>query len=76
VSVLIQAWFLLLVAVLGMLSTCESLRDLEGFARRHHGVLSEAFPVSWVDLAGLFVDIGLLLANCGGGAGGCVSQTA
>lgn len=32
----IPAWYLLLVAVLGFLSKCESLRDLERFARRHH----------------------------------------
>jgi len=33
----IPAWYLLLVAVLGILSTCESLRGLERFARRHPG---------------------------------------
>ena len=31
----IPAWYLQLVAVLGILSKCESLRDLERFARRH-----------------------------------------
>ena len=36
------AWYLLLVAVLGILSRCQSLRDLERFARRHHVVLTEA----------------------------------
>ena len=36
------AWYLLLVAVLGILSKCESLRDLERFARRHHAVLNDA----------------------------------
>jgi len=36
------AWYLLLVAVLGILSRCQSLRDLERFARRHHGVLTDA----------------------------------
>ena len=36
------AWYLLLVAVLGILSGCQSLRDLERFAIRHHGVLTEA----------------------------------
>jgi hypothetical protein len=35
------AWYLLLVSVLGILSRCQSLRDLERFARRHHGVLTE-----------------------------------
>ena len=37
----IPSWYLLLVAVLGILSGCESLRDLERFSRRHHAVLSE-----------------------------------
>ena len=32
------AWYLLLVAVLGILSGCQSLRDLERFAIRHHAV--------------------------------------
>ena len=36
------AWYLLLVAVLGILSGCQSLRDLERFAIRHHSVLSAA----------------------------------
>ena len=30
------AWYLLLVAVLGILSGCQSLRELECFADRHH----------------------------------------
>ncbi len=37
-----QAWYLLLVAVLGILSGCQSLRDLERFAIRHHAALTEA----------------------------------
>ena len=41
-GVRIPAWYLLLVAVLGILSRCQSLRDLERFAIRHHSVLSEA----------------------------------
>ena len=41
-GVLIPAWYLLLVAVLGSLSQCESLRDLEGFARRHHAQPAQA----------------------------------
>ena len=41
-SVRIPAWYLLLVAMLGILSHCQSLRDLERFAIRHHGVLTEA----------------------------------
>ncbi|WP_411871025.1 transposase family protein [Vulcanococcus limneticus] len=40
-GVRIPAWYLLLVAVLGILSKCERLRDLEHFARRHHSVLTE-----------------------------------
>jgi hypothetical protein len=39
------AWYLLLVAVLGILSGCQSLRDLERFAIRHHAVLTEALDV-------------------------------
>jgi hypothetical protein len=44
-GVRIPAWYLLLVAVLGILSRCQSLRDLERFAIRHHGVLTEALGV-------------------------------
>ena len=39
------AWYLLLVAVLGILSGCQSLRDLERFAIRHHAVLTAALGV-------------------------------
>ncbi|WP_255000765.1 transposase family protein [Cyanobium sp. Alchichica 3B3-8F6] len=39
------AWYLLLVAVLGILSGCRSLRDLERFAIRHHTVLTESLGV-------------------------------
>ena len=35
-------WFLLLVAVLGILDGCQSLRDLERFASRHHAALNQA----------------------------------
>ena len=41
----IPAWYLLLVAVLGILSNCQSLRDLERFARRHHAVLTESLGI-------------------------------
>ena len=41
-GVRIPAWYLLLVAVLGILSRCQSLRDLERFAIRHHDVLTDA----------------------------------
>ena len=41
-GVRIPAWYLLLVAVLGILSRCQSLRDLERFAIRHLSVLTEA----------------------------------
>ena len=40
-GVRIPAWYLLLVAVLGILRRCQSLRDLERFAIRHHSVLTE-----------------------------------
>ena len=40
------AWYLLLVAVLGILSGCQSLRDLERFAIRHHSVLTEALGLA------------------------------
>jgi hypothetical protein len=46
-GVRIPTWYLLLVAVLGILSKCESLRDLERFARRHHAVLTELL---WIEL--------------------------
>ena len=36
------AWYLLLVAVLGILSGCQSLRHLERFTIRHHSVFTEA----------------------------------
>ena len=38
----IPAWHLRLVVVFGILSNRESLLDLERFARRDHGVLTEA----------------------------------
>ena len=41
-GVRIPAWYLLLVTVLGILSRCQSLRDLERFAIRHHSVLTAA----------------------------------
>ena len=41
----IPAWSLLLVAVLGILSHCQSLRYLERFAERHHGVFTEALGI-------------------------------
>jgi hypothetical protein len=39
------AWHLLLVAVLGILSGCQSLRDLERFGIRHHSALPEALAL-------------------------------
>ena len=36
-------WFLLLVAVLGILSGCRSSRDLEAFAKRHRKALGLDF---------------------------------
>lgn len=44
-GVRITAWFLLLVAVLGILSGCESFRDLERFARRHDSVLCKQLGI-------------------------------
>ena len=44
-GVCFPAWYLLLVAVLGILSRCQGLRDLERFARRHHGILTEALGI-------------------------------
>ena len=41
-GVRIPAWYLLLVAVLGILSRCQSLRDLERFAIRYHRHLTKA----------------------------------
>ena len=35
-------WFLLLVAILGILSGCRSSRDFERFARRHRTTLNLA----------------------------------
>ena len=40
-------WFLLLVAVLGILSGCRSSRDLEAFARRHREALNEALGLDF-----------------------------
>lgn len=40
-------WFLLLVAVLGILSGCRSSRDLERFARRHREVLNQALGLEY-----------------------------
>ena len=44
-GVRIPAWYLLLVAVLGILSRCQSLRDLERFSIRHHSVLTVALGI-------------------------------
>jgi hypothetical protein len=44
-GVRIPAWYLLLVAVLVIMCGCQSLRDLERFAIRHHSVLSEALGI-------------------------------
>jgi hypothetical protein len=40
-------WFLLLVAVLGILSGCRSSRDLEAFARRHREALNQALNLDF-----------------------------
>ena len=44
-GVRIPAWHLLLVAVLGIMSGCQCLRDLERFAIRPHSVLNEALGI-------------------------------
>lgn len=40
-------WFLLLVAVLGILSGCRSSRDLEAFARHHREALNQALGLNF-----------------------------
>ena len=40
-------WYLLLVAVLGILSDCRSSRDLEVFAERHREVLNQALGLNF-----------------------------
>lgn len=44
-GVRIPSWYLLLVTVLGIMSECRSLRDLERFAERHHRLLTEALGI-------------------------------
>lgn len=51
-------WFLLLVAILGILSGCRSSRDLERFARRHRATLNLALGLDlkrWAHRRHLFV---------------------
>jgi hypothetical protein len=50
-GVRIPAWYLLLAAVLGILSRCQSLRDLVRFAIPHHGVQTEALGLGLRRLA-------------------------
>ncbi|MCT0225625.1 transposase family protein [Synechococcus sp. CS-1328] len=40
-------WFLLLVAVFGILSGCHSSRDLEAFAKRHREALNQALGLNF-----------------------------
>jgi hypothetical protein len=40
-------WYLLLVAVLGILSDCRSSRDLEAFAKRHLEVLNQVLGLNF-----------------------------
>ena len=40
-------WFLLLLAVLGILSGCRSSRDLEAFAKRHRETLNQALDLDF-----------------------------
>ena len=44
-GVRIPAWYLLLVGMLRIWSKCESLRDHEHFARRHHAVLTKEIGI-------------------------------
>ena len=44
-GVRIPAWYLPLVAVLGILSRCQSLRDLERFAISHHSALTATLGI-------------------------------
>ena len=46
-SVRYPQWFLLLVAVLGILSGCRSSRDLEAFAKRHRKDLKQALGLDF-----------------------------
>ncbi len=46
-GVLYAQWFLLLVAVLGILSGCRSSRDLEAFAKRHRKALNQALGLDF-----------------------------
>jgi hypothetical protein len=58
-------WYLLLVAVLGILSRCQSLRDLEQFAIRHHAMRKALRrPPSYSSLRYFFhqVDVAALCA--------------
>ena len=43
----IPAWYLLLVAVLGILSNCRSSRDLEAFAKRNREPLNQALDLDF-----------------------------
>ena len=40
-------WYLLLVAVLGIISGCRSSRDLEAFAKRHRVALNQALGLDF-----------------------------
>lgn len=44
-GVRIPAWYLHLVAALGILRQCESLRDLQRFARLHHFANAESLGI-------------------------------
>ena len=46
-GVRVPQWYLLLVAVLGILSGCRSSRDLEVFARRHREALNQALGLEF-----------------------------
>ena len=66
-GVRIPAWYLLLQAVLGILNGCQSLRDLERLARRHHDALTKSIGLElWRPPNGFGVPLLLPAGGCGG----------
>lgn len=65
-GVRIPAWYLLLVAVLGILSRCQSLRDLERFARRHNAALTKSLGLELRAPIGFCFPLLLPSAGCCG----------
>jgi hypothetical protein len=65
-GVSIPAWYLLHVAVLAILSGCRSLRDLERYARRHHGALTKSLGLELRRPNGFCIPLLLSAGGCGG----------